>query len=37
MSLVMAEKFNASPKGDLSVGQALQEKQTELQNIVDQG
>ena len=37
MSLVMAEKFNASLKGDLSVGQALQELQTELQNIVDQG
>jgi multiple sugar transport system substrate-binding protein len=37
MSLVMAEKFNASLKGDLSVGQALQELQTELQDIVDQG
>jgi multiple sugar transport system substrate-binding protein len=37
MSLVMAEKFNASLKGDLSVGQTLQELQTELQNIVGQG
>ena len=37
MSLVMAEKFNASLKGDPSVGQALQELQTELQDIVDQG
>ena len=37
MSLVMAEKFNASLKGDLSVEQALQELQSELQNIVDQG
>jgi multiple sugar transport system substrate-binding protein len=37
MSLVMAEKFNAALKGDLSVGQALQELQTELQNIADQG
>jgi multiple sugar transport system substrate-binding protein len=37
MSLVMAEKFNAALKGDLSVGQALQDLQTELQNIVDQG
>ena len=37
MSLVMAEKFNASLKGDLSVEQALRELQSELQNIVDQG
>ena len=37
MSLVIAEKFNASLKGDPSVGQALQELQTELQDIVDQG
>ena len=37
MSLVMAEKFNSSLKGDLSVGQALRELQAELQNIVDQG
>ncbi len=36
MSLVMAEKFNASLKGDLSVEQALRELQTELQNIVEQ-
>ncbi len=36
MSLVMAETFNASLKGDLSVEQALQELQTELQNIVEQ-
>ncbi len=36
MSLEMAEKFNASLKGDLSVEQALQELQTELQSIVEQ-
>jgi multiple sugar transport system substrate-binding protein len=37
MSLVMAEQFNASLKGDKPVGQALRELQAELQNIVDQG
>jgi multiple sugar transport system substrate-binding protein len=36
MSLEMAEKFNASLKGDLSVEQALQELQTELQSMVEQ-
>jgi multiple sugar transport system substrate-binding protein len=37
MSLVMAEQFNASLKGDKPVEQALRELQAELQNIVDQG
>ena len=37
MSLVMAEKFNDSLKGDLSVEQALKELQAELQNIVREG
>ncbi|MCA1687225.1 MAG: hypothetical protein LC714_01190 [Actinobacteria bacterium] len=37
MSLAMAEKFSAALKGNIPVGQALQELQTELQNIVDQG
>jgi hypothetical protein len=36
MSLVMAEQFNASLKGDKPVEQALRELQAELQNIVDQ-
>ena len=33
----MAEKFNDSLKGDLSVEQALKELQAELQNIVREG
>ena len=37
MSLVMAERFNASLKVDKPVGQALRELQAELQNIVDRG
>jgi multiple sugar transport system substrate-binding protein len=37
MSLVMAEEFNAAVKGDKPVGQALEQLQGELQNIVDQG
>jgi len=36
MSLVMAEQFNASLKGDKPVEEALGDLQTELQNIVDQ-
>jgi len=36
MSLAMAEHFNAALKGDGPVEQALQELQTELQNIVEQ-
>jgi multiple sugar transport system substrate-binding protein len=37
MSLVMAEQFNAALKGDKPVGEALEELQKELQDIVDQG
>jgi multiple sugar transport system substrate-binding protein len=37
MSLAMAEQFNASLKGDKPVGEALEELQRELQNIVDEG
>ncbi len=37
MSLVMAEQFNAALKGDKPVGEALEELQKELLNIVDQG
>ena len=37
MSLEMAEQFNASLNGDVSVEQALAELQRELQNIVNQG
>jgi multiple sugar transport system substrate-binding protein len=37
MSLEMAEKFNASLKGDLPVGQALKELRTELQDIGNRG
>jgi multiple sugar transport system substrate-binding protein len=37
MSLEMAEQFNAALKGDKPVGEALEELQRELQNIVDQG
>ena len=37
MSLAMAEQFNASLKGEVPVGQALENLQGELQNIVDQG
>jgi multiple sugar transport system substrate-binding protein len=36
MSLVMADKFNASLKGEVPVELALEELQGELQNIVDQ-
>lgn len=37
MSLKMADKFNAALKGEVPVGQALSDLQSELQNIVDQG
>jgi hypothetical protein len=37
MSLVMAEKFNDTLKGDLPVEQALAELLTELLNIVREG
>jgi multiple sugar transport system substrate-binding protein len=37
MSLVMAEQFNAALKGDKPVGEALEELQKELRDIVDQG
>jgi multiple sugar transport system substrate-binding protein len=37
MSLEMAEQFNAALKGDKPVGEALEELQRELHNIVDQG
>ena len=37
MSLAMAEQFNASLKGEVPVEQALENLQSELQNIVDQG
>jgi multiple sugar transport system substrate-binding protein len=36
MSLAMAEQFNAALKGEVPVGQALENLQEELQNIVDQ-
>jgi multiple sugar transport system substrate-binding protein len=36
MSLAMAEQFNASLKGEVSVERALENLQEELQNIVDQ-
>lgn len=36
MSLAMAAHFNAALKGDVPVEQALQELQSELQNIVEQ-
>jgi multiple sugar transport system substrate-binding protein len=37
MSLAMAEQFNAALKGEVPVEQALENLQSELQNIVDQG
>ena len=37
ISLEMAEQFNASLNGDVSVEQALAELQRELQKIVNQG
>ena len=37
MSLAMAEQVNAALKGEISVEQALENLQGELQNIVDQG
>jgi hypothetical protein len=37
MSLVMAEKFKDTLKGELPLEQALKELQTELQNKVIQG
>lgn len=37
MSLAMAEQFNASLKGEVPVKQALENLQSELQDIVDQG
>ena len=37
MSLIMAEKFNSSLKGDISPEQAAKDLQEELQNIVDEG
>ena len=37
MSLAMAEQFNASLKGEVTVERALENLQEELQNIVDQG
>jgi len=36
MSLEMARQFNASLKGEVPVGQALDELERELQNIADQ-
>jgi multiple sugar transport system substrate-binding protein len=37
MSLIMAETFNSSLKGDISPEQAAKDLQEELQNIVDEG
>ena len=37
MSLAMAEQFNAALKGEVPVERALENLQSELQNIVDQG